>query len=119
MFDMRRRESITLIGSAAGLLQEDGHAARGTFARLALLFNRQQHVDLFAHSTRSAPLGQRTAFAHGSCLRTVQIATLGRARYRDLHWVAGKLGLPGRLCWNRHGLDMNAAGLRRDVVAVF
>ena len=28
-------------------------------ARLALLFNCQQPVDLFAHSTRSAALGQR------------------------------------------------------------
>ena len=38
-----------------------------------------------------------------------------------LHWVAGNLRLPGRLCrrWNRDGLDMIAAGLRRDVVAVF
>jgi hypothetical protein len=25
----------------------------------ALLFNRQQHVDLFAYSTRRAPLGRR------------------------------------------------------------
>jgi hypothetical protein len=75
----------------------------------------------FCSSDCHVAVFDKTAFAHGSCLRTVQIATLGRARYRDLHWVAGKLGLPGRLCgrWNQDGLNMIAAGLRRDVVAVF
>jgi hypothetical protein len=36
-----------------------GIAGGWTCAWLALLFNRQQHVDLFAYSTRRAPLGRR------------------------------------------------------------
>jgi hypothetical protein len=38
-----------------------------------LLFNRQQPVDLFAHSTRSAPLGQRV-------LQMVQLGNLAKPR---------------------------------------
>jgi hypothetical protein len=54
-------------------------------------------------------------------LSVVQCATLARARDRDLHWVAKKLNLPGRLVrrWNREGLDTIATGLRRDAVTIF
>jgi hypothetical protein len=54
-------------------------------------------------------------------LRTVQAVGLSRARDRDIAHAARKLGLPGRLArrWNREGLELIAAGLRRDGVAVF
>ena len=54
-------------------------------------------------------------------LRTVQAVALSRARERDVAYAARKLGLPGRLTrrWNREGLDLIAAGLRGDAVAVF
>src|SRR5215813_349996 len=47
-----------LLREAARHLDENRHCDSGTSAWLALLLNRQQHVDLFAHSTRRAPLGQ-------------------------------------------------------------
>jgi hypothetical protein len=54
-------------------------------------------------------------------LRTVQAVALARARDRDIAHAARKLALPGRLVrgWNNEGLDLIAAGLRRDAVAVF
>jgi hypothetical protein len=54
-------------------------------------------------------------------LRTVQAVALSRARDRDVAHVARRLRLPGRLArrWNGAGLDLIAAGLRRDAVAVF
>jgi hypothetical protein len=54
-------------------------------------------------------------------LRTVQAVALSRARDRDIAHAARKLRLPGRLArrWNCEGLDMIAAGLWRDAVAVF
>src|SRR5262249_26311602 len=52
-------------------------------------------------------------------LRTVQAVALSRARDRDIAHAARRL--PGRLArrWNTEGLDLIAAGLRRDAVAVF
>jgi hypothetical protein len=54
-------------------------------------------------------------------LRTVQAVAVARARDHDTAHAARKLGLPGRLArrWNCEGLDLIAAGLRRDAVAVF
>jgi hypothetical protein len=54
-------------------------------------------------------------------LRTVQTVAFARSRDRDIAQAARKLGLPGRLArrWNCEGLDLIAAGLRRDAVAVF
>ena len=54
-------------------------------------------------------------------ITAVQCAAVARARHRDLHWVANNLNLPDRLVrrWNREGLDMIAAGLRRDTVIIF
>jgi hypothetical protein len=54
-------------------------------------------------------------------LRTVEAFALSRARDRDIAHAARNLGLPGRLAqrWNDEGLDLIAAGLRRDAVAVF
>ena len=52
-------------------------------------------------------------------LRTVQIATLGRARYRDFALGRRQTRAARPTRWNRDGLDMIAAGVRRDVVAVF
>jgi hypothetical protein len=54
-------------------------------------------------------------------LRIVQAVALDRSRDRDIAHAARKLGLPGRLTrrWNCEGLDLIAAGLRRDAVVVF
>jgi hypothetical protein len=54
-------------------------------------------------------------------LRTVQAVAVARSRERDIAHAARKLGLPGRLArrWNCEGLDLIAAGLRRDAVAAF
>jgi hypothetical protein len=54
-------------------------------------------------------------------LRTVQAVAVARSRERDIAHAARKLALPGRLArrWNREGLDLIAAGLRRDSVPVF
>ena len=54
-------------------------------------------------------------------LRTVQAVALARSRDRDIAHAARGLGLPGRLArrWNCDGLDLIAAGLRRDEVTVF
>jgi hypothetical protein len=54
-------------------------------------------------------------------LRAVQTVALARSRDRDVAHAARKLGLPGRLTrrWNSEGLDLIAAGLRRDAVPVF
>ena len=54
-------------------------------------------------------------------IRVVQVATLGRARYRDMDWAARRLELPGRLVrrWHRGGVDLIAVGLRRDAVRIF
>jgi hypothetical protein len=42
-------------------------------------------------------------------------------RDHDIAHAPRKLGVPGRLArhWNCEGLDLIAAGLRRDAVAVF
>jgi hypothetical protein len=54
-------------------------------------------------------------------LRTVQGVALSRSRDWDIAYAACKLGLPGRLArrWNGEGIDLIAAGLRRDAVPVF
>jgi hypothetical protein len=54
-------------------------------------------------------------------LRTVQIVAVIRMRHGDIERAARRLRLPGRLArrWNREGLDLIAAGLRRDRVRVF
>jgi hypothetical protein len=54
-------------------------------------------------------------------LRTVQAVALARTRDRDAAHAARRLGLPGRLARRRNceGLDLIAAGLRRDAVVVF
>ena len=54
-------------------------------------------------------------------LRTVQAVALACARDRDIALAARKLALPGRLArrWNYEGLELIAAGLRRDAVPVF
>jgi hypothetical protein len=54
-------------------------------------------------------------------LRSVQTVALARSRVRDIAHAGRKRGLPGRLArrWNCEGLDLIAAGLRRDAVAVF
>jgi hypothetical protein len=51
----------------------------------------------------------------------VQAVALSRARRQDIAHAARKLGLPGRLArrWNGEGLDLIAAGLHRDAVAIF
>src|SRR5215475_12668939 len=41
-----------LLRQAARRWDENWHCDRGTCPRLALLFNRQQHFDLYAHSAR-------------------------------------------------------------------
>jgi hypothetical protein len=55
-------------------------------------------------------------------LRTVQLAAFGRARHRDLHWVARKLELSGRLVhrWNRRRASpsLEDAPLQRRVAAM-
>jgi hypothetical protein len=48
-----------LLRQAARGLDENRHCDRGTADWLALLFNCQQHSDLYEHSTRRAPLGRR------------------------------------------------------------
>jgi hypothetical protein len=54
-------------------------------------------------------------------IRIVQVVTLGRSRFRDMDWSARRLNLPGRLVrrWHREGVDLIAAGLRRDAVRIF
>jgi hypothetical protein len=54
-------------------------------------------------------------------LRTVGAVAQAKARYLDISRAAHRLGLPGRLVrrWNGEALDLIAAGLRRDSVAVF
>ena len=49
------------------------HCDSRTCAWLALLLDRQQHFDLYAHHARSAPLGQRT-------LQMVQLGNLAKPR---------------------------------------
>jgi hypothetical protein len=52
--------------------------------------------------------------------RCARFVALSRARGHDA-CTARMLGLPGRLvrCWDSEGLDLIAAGLRCDAVAVF
>jgi hypothetical protein len=54
-------------------------------------------------------------------IRVVQVAVFGRSHYHDLDWAARRLQLPGRLVrrWHREGLDLIAAGLRREGVRIF
>jgi hypothetical protein len=54
-------------------------------------------------------------------LRAVGAAALARSLHRDLHRVARRLRLAPRVLRqrNRNGLDLIAAGLRRDDVPVF
>jgi len=54
-------------------------------------------------------------------IRVVQAVTFGRARYREMEWAAERLELPGRLVrrWHRDGLDLIAAGLRRENARIF
>jgi hypothetical protein len=54
-------------------------------------------------------------------LCTVPAVALARSRDRDIAHAARRHGIPGRLArrWNCEGLDLIAAGLRRDAVAVF
>src|SRR5207248_5042624 len=48
-----------LLRQAARSLDENRHCDRGTSDWLALLFNCEQHFDLYAHSARRPPLGRR------------------------------------------------------------
>jgi hypothetical protein len=54
-------------------------------------------------------------------LRTVGAVASARARFQDIAAATRKLQLPGRIVrrWNNEGLDLIAAGLRRDEVGVF
>ncbi len=54
-------------------------------------------------------------------IRVVQVATFSRARFRHTDWAAERLELPGRLVrrWHRDGLDLIAAGLRREGARIF
>lgn len=54
-------------------------------------------------------------------LRVVQLVAGGRARYREMPWIARRLDLPQRLVrrWNREGLDRIAIGLIAHDVQVF
>jgi hypothetical protein len=54
-------------------------------------------------------------------LRTIQAVVLARSRDRGIAHASRKLALPGRLARRRNGegLDLIAAGLRRDAVPVF
>jgi hypothetical protein len=54
-------------------------------------------------------------------LRAVRVATLCRMSDQDLDRAAHRVQLPPRLLrrWSREGLDIIAAGLRRDHVRVF
>jgi hypothetical protein len=63
----------------------------------------------------------RYLFHFSQLLRVVQAAAVARARHRDLSFVERRLRLPGRVVrrWNREGLDLIAAGLRRERVGVF
>jgi len=64
---LQRNERVKLAASGGGILlrqaarhlDENRHCDSGASAWLALLLNRQQHFDLYAHSARRAPLGQR------------------------------------------------------------
>jgi hypothetical protein len=51
----------------------------------------------------------------------VQAVAAVRMRHGHIERAARRLRLPGRLArrWNREGLDLIAAGLRRDRVEVF
>ena len=66
-------------------------------ARLALLFNCQQPVDLFAHSTRSAALGQR-AILPTECIAGLAVAKPEhiRAGGRAMEVVRMKITEAGR-----------------------
>jgi hypothetical protein len=54
-------------------------------------------------------------------LRTVGAVAVARSRHQDIAAATRKLQLPGRIVrrWNNEGLDVIAAGLRRDKVGVF
>jgi hypothetical protein len=58
---------------------------------------------------------------HPQLLRTVSVVAICRARHRDIRHAARRLRLPFDLVCerNRDGLDMIAAGLRREGVRVF
>jgi pimeloyl-ACP methyl ester carboxylesterase len=63
-----------LLRQAARRLGENRHCDGGTCAWLALLLNRQQHFDLYAHSARRAPLrradGKSSANLTPECMPT-------------------------------------------------
>src|SRR5215467_16268328 len=52
-----RHGGSILLRQAGRHLDENRHCDSGTCAWLALLLNRQQHFDLYAHSARRAPIG--------------------------------------------------------------
>jgi hypothetical protein len=54
-----RHGGSILLRQAGRHLDENRHCDSGTCAGLALLLDRQQHFDLYAHSARRAPLGQQ------------------------------------------------------------
>src|SRR5262245_29730231 len=54
-----RHGGSILLRQAGRHLDENRHCDSGTCAWLALLLDRQQHFDLYAHSARRAPLGQQ------------------------------------------------------------
>ena len=62
----------------------------------------------------------RYLFHFPQLIRTVQAAAVARASHCDLTWVERRLQLPGRVArrWNREGLDLIAAGLRRERVGI-
>jgi hypothetical protein len=56
-----------------------------------------------------------------NCFGQFKVSRSRAPAIRDITHAARKLRLPGRLArrWNCEGLDLIAAGLRRDAVAVF
>ena len=70
---LRALSTGILLRQAARHLDENRHCDSGTCAWLALLLDRQQHFDLYAHNARSAPLGQRM-------LQMVQLGNVAKPR---------------------------------------
>jgi hypothetical protein len=74
-----------------------------------------------AHMEEAIVWPARYLTALPQLLHAVQAVALGRSCHREIDHIARRLKLPERLVrrWNRDGLDMVAAGLRRDLVPVF
>src|SRR5262249_12444832 len=59
-----------LLRQAGRHLDENRHCDSGTCAWLALLLDPQQYFDLYAHSARRAPVGQRVGGPAGKSSQT-------------------------------------------------